>query len=77
MGTKVAVLGGGNGAHAVAADLTFAGHKVNMFEFPQFKANFARVLDSHGITSHGFDREGVAVDRCNQSVTVQTENNPT
>ncbi len=30
--THVAVLGGGNGSHAMAADLTLRGHSVHMFE---------------------------------------------
>ena len=33
---KIAVLGGGNGAHAMAADLTLKGLEVNMCEAPQF-----------------------------------------
>jgi len=31
---KVAVLGAGNGGHAMAADLTLAGISVNLIEFP-------------------------------------------
>ena len=38
---KFAVLGGGNGAHAMTADLSMAGHEVSMFELPQFKENIA------------------------------------
>ena len=30
--TKIAVLGGGNGAHAAAADLALRGFEVNMYE---------------------------------------------
>jgi opine dehydrogenase len=33
---SIAVLGGGNGGHAVAADLSLAGFKVNLYELPQF-----------------------------------------
>jgi hypothetical protein len=32
-----AVLGGGNGAHAMATVLTLTGFKVNLFELPNFK----------------------------------------
>ena len=32
MAKKVAVLGGGNGAHAAAADLTLRGYEVHMYE---------------------------------------------
>jgi glycerol-3-phosphate dehydrogenase len=36
----IAVLGGGNGGDAVAAELALAGCKVNFFELPQFAASF-------------------------------------
>ena len=60
MKDKVAVLGGGNGAHAMAADLTFAGYEVRIFEFPQFKANFSRVLETREIVKEGMGPTGVA-----------------
>jgi opine dehydrogenase len=60
MKPKIAVLGGGNGAHAVAADLTFAGYEVNMFEFPQFKSNFQKVLETREIIKEGISPTGVA-----------------
>lgn len=34
---KIAVLGGGNGAHCMAADMKLKGHTVKMFEFPEYK----------------------------------------
>ena len=36
---KIAVLGGGNGAHAMSADLSLGGFEVHMCELPQFKKN--------------------------------------
>lgn len=36
---KVAILGGGNGAHAMTADLSMAGHEVNLYELPKFEEN--------------------------------------
>ena len=33
---KIAVLGGGNGAHAMAADLALKGYEVSMCEIPEF-----------------------------------------
>lgn len=36
---KFAVLGGGNGAHAMTADLSMAGHEVNLYELPKFESN--------------------------------------
>lgn len=46
---KVAVLGGGNGAHAMAADLTLKGLEVNMCEAPEFKENFKTTLERQEI----------------------------
>jgi len=60
MKQTIAVLGGGNGAHAVAADLTFAGYEVKIFEFPQFKANIQKVLETREIVKEGVSPTGVA-----------------
>jgi opine dehydrogenase len=46
---KIAVLGGGNGAHAMAADLTLKGYKVNMCEAPEFKENINSTLERQTI----------------------------
>lgn len=46
---KVAVLGGGNGAHAMAADLALKGLEVNMCEVPEFKEGFGATLESQRI----------------------------
>ena len=56
----VAVLGGGNGGHAVAAELALAGGKVNFFELPQFAANFDRVLRTKEIRTEGISGDNVA-----------------
>lgn len=42
---KVCVLGGGNGAHAMAADLALKGCQVNMCEAPEFKDSFAATME--------------------------------
>ena len=41
---KIAVLGGGNGAHTMAAEFALKGHTVNLYEMPQFKNNMKKVL---------------------------------
>lgn len=56
----VAVLGGGNGGHAVAANLSRAGFKVNFFELPQFADPFERVLRTREIRIEGVSIDGVA-----------------
>ncbi|MDP2858402.1 MAG: NAD/NADP octopine/nopaline dehydrogenase family protein [Bacillota bacterium] len=58
----VAVLGGGNGAQTMAADLTLAGHVVHLYETPKFAANprFAPVLDSKVVELTGIGRTGKA-----------------
>ncbi len=56
----VAVLGGGNGGHAVAANLALAGYKVNLFELPQFTDTFEKVLRTREIRIEGVSIDGVA-----------------
>src|SRR5512136_298791 len=56
----VAVLGGGNGGHAVAANLSLAGFKVNFFELPQFAEPFKRILTTREIRIEGVSIDGVA-----------------
>ncbi|MFO7773171.1 MAG: NAD/NADP octopine/nopaline dehydrogenase family protein [Dehalococcoidia bacterium] len=46
---KVAILGGGNGAHAMAADLTVKGLEVTICEAPEFKVGFGTVLERQSI----------------------------
>lgn len=50
---KIAILGGGNGAHAVAADLSLRGHEVNMCELPQFQSNVAQTMKEGGVQITG------------------------
>ena len=50
---KIAVLGGGNGAHTMAAELTLKGHTVNMYEMPEWKHNMQKVFDTQTITVKG------------------------
>ena len=56
----VAVLGGGNGGHAVAANLSLTGFKVNFFELPQFAESFEKVLRTKEIQIQGISVDGVA-----------------
>jgi opine dehydrogenase len=56
----VAVLGGGNGGHAVAANLSLAGFRVNFFELPQFGDSFEKVLRTREIRIEGVSIDGVA-----------------
>ena len=52
----VAVLGGGNGAFATAADLALRGFTVNLLEVPQFAENIAGAREAGGIE---FENRGV------------------
>jgi opine dehydrogenase len=57
---KIAVLGGGNGAHTVAADLTLKGLSVNMFEMEQFASSMQKVFDTGEIEMTGVAAQGKA-----------------
>ena len=54
---KIAVLGGGNGAHTMAAELTLKGHTVNLYEMPQFKENMKEVFETGKIILKGNIKE--------------------
>jgi opine dehydrogenase len=56
---KVAVLGSGNGGHAVAYEFAKAGNDVYMYDFKEFPKNIAEISKAGGITSEG-DLEGFA-----------------
>jgi opine dehydrogenase len=53
MEKKVAILGGGHGAHAMAADLISRGFSVNLFEMAQFKDNLQQLFQTKIIESTG------------------------
>src|SRR5438105_4898847 len=57
---KVAVIGGGNGGYATAADVTLRGHEVALFDFPEFAANVKTVSDRGGIEIGGGASKGFA-----------------
>ena len=50
---KIAVLGGGNGAHTMAAELSLKGHTVTLFEMPRFKNNMKKVFETKTINLQG------------------------
>jgi len=50
---KVAVLGGGHGAHCMAADLASRGFSVNLYEMPRFKSGMAGVFENRCIAING------------------------
>ena len=56
----IAVLGGGNGGHCMAADLTLAGYRVNFYEHPSFEATFHTTLETGTVELSGIGRQGKA-----------------
>ncbi len=50
---KVAVLGSGNGAHAIAFEWAQGGHDVSMFDFDDFDTTIAAVAAAGGISADG------------------------
>lgn len=57
---KIAVLGGGQGAHAMTADMTLRGLRVNMLELPGFRGPIDHALKTGKIEISGLIR-GIAV----------------
>jgi len=50
---KITLCGAGNSAMAMAADMSFMGHEVIMFELPQFEANLVPIRERGGIDLKG------------------------
>lgn len=57
---RIAVLGGGNGGHCMAADMKLAGHEVSLYELPRFRENVEAVLETKEVRLSGIGRQGVA-----------------
>ncbi len=57
---KVAVMGGGNGSHTIAADLTLKGLTVNMFEMEKFAGRMKEVFETRRIEISGVAGSGTA-----------------
>lgn len=55
---RIAILGAGNGGVAMAADLTLAGHRVSLYQLPQFEEQFRPILSTRRITLQGVERSG-------------------
>ena len=58
----VAVLGGGNGAHMMAADMKFKGYEVRMFEVPAFKPRLAKLFETKTIEVRGLVNRTATLD---------------
>ena len=57
--SRVAVLGGGAGGHAVAAECAWAGHEVTLFEAPEFASTIAAVRETRTVEVLGRGLESV------------------
>jgi len=57
---KVAVMGGGNGSHTIAADLALKGLTVNMFEMEKFAGRMKKVFETREIEMSGVAGNGIA-----------------
>jgi opine dehydrogenase len=58
--TRITVLGGGNTAFAMAADLALAGHEVLLWEHPAFAHTLEPIRDTRTIHLEGTGRTGAA-----------------
>jgi opine dehydrogenase len=56
----VAVIGGGNGGFAMAANLALSGWDINLYELPRFKENITPLLSEGGIHITGAAHTGFA-----------------
>ncbi|MGD2271698.1 MAG: NAD/NADP octopine/nopaline dehydrogenase family protein [Desulfobacterales bacterium] len=57
---NIAVMGGGNGSHTIAADLALKGLSVNLFEMEQFASSMQKVFETGEIEMTGVAGSGKA-----------------
>ncbi|MFB8388404.1 NAD/NADP octopine/nopaline dehydrogenase family protein [Microbacterium sp. NPDC055910] len=62
MNKRVAVLGGGNGAHMMAADMKLRGHEVRMFEMPEFAGRLEQLFATRTVKVTSVLNEDVLLD---------------
>jgi opine dehydrogenase len=58
MEKHITIIGGGNGASAAAADLSYRGFKVAWYELPQFESSVAEVIKLKGINIEALPSSG-------------------
>lgn len=57
---RITVLGGGGSAQTMAADLSLRGHRITLFDFPEYQANIEAPLRTGTIEKYGsIDSKGV------------------
>ena len=56
----ICVIGAGNGGSAVAGDMSLAGHRCRLYEFPEYAANIEPIQAQGGIYVTGIARIGFA-----------------
>ncbi|MCQ4636291.1 NAD/NADP octopine/nopaline dehydrogenase family protein [Anaerovorax odorimutans] len=59
---KVAVLGAGNGGQTMAADLTLQGHRVSLYEMPEYAEPLRNLFETREITLEGFIKGKAKID---------------
>jgi opine dehydrogenase len=57
---QICVIGAGNGGSAIAGDMTLAGHRCRLFEFPEYAENIRPIQARGGIQVTGIARTGFA-----------------
>jgi len=68
MTETVAVLGGGHGAHAMAADLVSRGFSVNMFEMPRFRDGLRELFDGRVVRATGVIQGSFTLDKVTSDI---------
>ncbi len=57
---EICIIGAGNGGSAIAGDMTLAGHRCRLFEFPEYAENVKPIAAQGGIHVTGIARTGFA-----------------
>lgn len=62
MTATIAILGGGNGAHMMAADMKLRGHEVRMYEMPQFADRLEQLFRTRTVSVRSVVHADVTLD---------------
>jgi opine dehydrogenase len=73
MKEAIAVLGGGHGAHAMAADLASRGFAVNMYEMPRFRDSLRELFETRTIHASGVIRGSFKLNRVTSDIDAAIE----
>ncbi len=69
MNRNIAILGGGHGAHTMAADLKSRGFRVALYEMPKFRENIKKLFETRTVRAEGVINTTAVLDKVTDDIT--------